>query len=87
MKFTAPIRRGLVLAHGLLVDSFDMDAKPSASQVKQWTKRERDDFNKAMSWLEWNKQQQATKPEAEITVENGKIRAAEISTAEKASGT
>lgn len=52
IKFTRKVKRGLVLARGLLIDSFDPDTFTSAAQVRKWTKAQQREFNAAMAWLE-----------------------------------
>mgnify|MGYP000971804966 FL=1 len=57
IKFTSKVRRGLALARGLLIDSFDPDATPSARQVKSWKAKDQADFNAAMAWMEFVERQ------------------------------
>lgn len=52
-KFSRKVKRGMVLARGLLVDSFNPDAMPSDRQVRTWTRKAQADFNAAMVWMEW----------------------------------
>jgi hypothetical protein len=54
IKLTSRVRRGLQLAHLLLVDSFDPDAVPSQRQVPSWPQYQQDELNAAMAWLEQN---------------------------------
>ena len=61
IKVTSKVRRGLALARGLLIDSFDPDATPSARQVKSWKAKDQADFNAAMAWMEFV-EEQAEKP-------------------------
>lgn len=52
IKFTSKVKRGIVLARGLLIDSFDSDATPSDRQVRGWTRAQERDLNAALAWME-----------------------------------
>lgn len=69
-KFTRKVKRGLVLMRGLLIDSFNDDASPSRRQVASWPRKDQDDFNTAMAWLESIEAQQEA-PQEEDQVQAG----------------
>ena len=52
MRFTAPVRRGLVSVRSLLIDALDDNKPPASSIVQGWTAKEQREFNRAMEWME-----------------------------------
>jgi len=53
VRFTKPVRRGLVTFRGLLVDTLhNEDSAPARTQVARMKGRAARDFNAAMAWLE-----------------------------------
>lgn len=52
VRFTAKVRRGLVLVHQLMLDAFNDDKPPVGTIVGRWKKSQRSDFDAAMAWME-----------------------------------
>lgn len=63
IRFTSKIRRGLALVRVITLFSLDESKPPSRTVMKDWTKKQVDESNAALAWLEqeetWDAKTQA----------------------------
>ncbi len=63
IKFTSKIRRGLALVRIVAIFSLDESKPPSRTVMKDWTKKQVEEFNAALAWIEqeesWDDKAQA----------------------------
>lgn len=52
VKLTGKVKRGLVLARGLILDSLNPDASHGYITVGKWKRSDERDLNAALAWME-----------------------------------
>lgn len=65
VKFTRKVKRGLVLMHGLMIDTLG-DGPIAQFTVSKWPRPMQHDFNAAMAWLESIEAATEPKPDQQV---------------------